>query len=102
MLQKVRSYRTEVKAPCRGCEHFAVCGGCRGRAWQYSKDYNSADPGCERIAERLGDVIVLPYSSPASYIPHRKPMLMVSSLCRVGNNSSDSESVITEDNIFFG
>ncbi len=102
MLQKVRFYRKEVKEPCKGCDSFAECAGCRGRAWKYSGDYNAADPGCDRIAGQLDKVIVLPYSSPENYIPHRKPVRMIASLCRVGNNDSDLESVITEDNIFLG
>jgi|GEM_PF-1501213 len=100
MLQKVRAWRTEVKAPCRGCDSFSECAGCRGRAWKYSGDYNASDPGCDRIAGQLGKVSILPHSSPENFIPHRKPMRMITSLCRVGNNDSDLECMITDDNVF--
>jgi len=36
---------------CRGCEYRYVCGGCRARAYGYTKDVLAADPGCRLVEE---------------------------------------------------
>ena len=100
MCRKLRDYRKEVKTPCRGCDSFSECGGCRGRAWKYSGAYNAPDPGCDRIAGQLDRVRVLPDFSPEDFIPHRKPIRMITALRRVGNNDGDLECRIAEDNVF--
>ncbi|MDH5811413.1 MAG: radical SAM protein [Candidatus Methanomethylicaceae archaeon] len=38
--------RDTLKEHCGVCEYRYVCGGCRARAYCYSGDYNSPDPGC--------------------------------------------------------
>ena len=46
ILLQLRS--SAYKGKCRGCEHREICGGCRARAYYYSKetDYMAADPWC--------------------------------------------------------
>lgn len=89
-----------IKNPCRECADFASCAGCRGRAYQYSKDAFSADPGCRHNASQLDKIIRLPISDPESYLPHKKPMLMVSELLEVCDNTCETLCIIEPDNPF--
>ncbi len=38
--------RSDLKEHCGKCEHRAVCGGCRARAYAYFGDFKGPDPGC--------------------------------------------------------
>ena len=38
--------RSAMKEHCGSCEHRAMCGGCRARAYGYFGDYMGPDPGC--------------------------------------------------------
>jgi AdoMet-dependent heme synthase len=35
-----------IHGPCKKCEHFSICRGCRSRAYHYTGDYHNSDPGC--------------------------------------------------------
>jgi len=43
--------RERLRGRCRHCNFRHVCGGCRARAYAYSGDYLSPDPGCIRELE---------------------------------------------------
>jgi radical SAM protein with 4Fe4S-binding SPASM domain len=38
--------RTNLKGKCGDCEFKSICGGCRARAYVYSKDSLNQDPAC--------------------------------------------------------
>ncbi len=38
--------REDLKGHCGECDHRALCGGCRARAYAYFNDYKAPDPGC--------------------------------------------------------
>ncbi len=40
----------DLKGNCGVCEHRAVCGGCRARAYAYFGDFKGPDPGCIKNA----------------------------------------------------
>ncbi len=43
--------KDKLKGNCGKCEFRYVCGGCRARAYNYTGDYLSPDPGCIKNAE---------------------------------------------------
>jgi len=45
LLESLASHQG-LKGHCGVCEHRAVCGGCRARAYAYFGDFKAPDPGC--------------------------------------------------------
>lgn len=45
VMQEMRD-RSDLKGHCSKCEYRSMCGGCRARAYGYTKDYLGPDPGC--------------------------------------------------------
>lgn len=43
VIKTLRNYKENA---CGTCPYFAVCGGCRARAYQYFNDFLAPDPGC--------------------------------------------------------
>lgn len=45
VMQDLRD-RSDLKGHCGKCEYRSMCGGCRARAYGYTKNYLGPDPGC--------------------------------------------------------
>ena len=94
------NYRQKIKAPCKKCPQFQQCAGCRGRAFLFSSDFLSADPACSRNLALKSSIVKLPVRDPENYLPHQKPMLMISELTAIRDNICEAVSVIGKDNPF--
>lgn len=99
IIRKLKNYRKYIKAPCRTCEDFDHCYGCRGAAWQMTGDYLAADPTCWKNAGKEKEIAVLPVDAKA-FIPHKPPVAMVTEIVHIADSGGDIRSVIAEDNIF--
>ena len=99
ILRKLKNYRKYIKSPCRDCEDFEHCYGCRGAAWQMTGDYLAADPTCWKNASKEKEIAVLPVDARA-FIPHKPPVAMVSEIVHIADSGGDIRSVIAEDCVF--
>ena len=100
VLSFYQNYMEKIKKPCKTCSRFGKCAGCRGRAYRYSKDFLSADPGCSSNRTKLHTIVKLPVKDPENYLPHKKPMLMISELHRICDNTCEAVCIIQPDNPF--
>ena len=100
VLKFYQEYTKKIKNPCRSGPSFGYCAGCRGRAHAYGGDFLSADPACFRNRDKREKIAVLPAKDPENYMPHKKPMLMISELTRIQDNVCEGASVIGKDNPF--
>ena len=48
VLKDLKNYRETIKGGCRTCDRADVCYGCRGAAFQLTRDYLASDPLCWR------------------------------------------------------
>lgn len=99
VISDLRAYKDCIRGPCKTCEKFAGCYGCRGAAYQLTGDYLASDPLCWRNADRADDIMKLPVSVD-DIIPHRPPMRVVDRIISVGERVAVVESTIREDLIF--
>ena len=44
--------RSNLKGKCGICDYQSICGGCRARAFIYTKDYQNQDPACVYIPKK--------------------------------------------------
>ena len=95
-----RNFREQLKKPCRDCAIFGQCVGCRGRAYHATGDFLAADPACPRSEKEHDKILSLPIRDPANYMPHKPPMLMVSTLHTVADNLCETDCTVAEDNPF--
>ena len=101
IIRRLRNYRQFIKEPCRSCEEFDHCYGCRGAAWQVTGDYLAADPTCWKNASKLDRIITLPADA-EQFIPHKRPVAMVTKLLSVSDSGGEVLAEIAPDNIFLG
>lgn len=99
VIGDLKSYRTNIKGPCKSCEQIDSCYGCRGAAFQMTGDYLASDPLCWRNIERQDEIMTVPTDA-ERLVPHRAPMLLVSRLVEIGERSATVEADISSDNIF--
>lgn len=52
VLKELRT-RDKLKGYCKECKYRDVCAGCRGRAYEETKDYMETDPGCWLLNEQV-------------------------------------------------
>ena len=52
VIADLRDIRHTVKGVCGACPEKAVCYGCRGMAWQVTRDYLASDPLCAKVSLR--------------------------------------------------
>ena len=86
VLNKLRNYKKNLKGPCRECDKFGRCYGCRGAAYQLTGDYLASDPLCWRHNGDLHENVSLP-AEVIDIVPHKPPMLMVDRLVEVGKQT---------------
>jgi len=55
ILNELRD-KDELEGNCGECEYRYYCGGCRARAYGYTKDYLAADPGCIKNKMMLNEL----------------------------------------------
>ena len=49
--------RKNLKGACGSCEYQEICGGCRARAYAYTKDLYAADSRCPFISDSAQEEI---------------------------------------------
>jgi radical SAM protein with 4Fe4S-binding SPASM domain len=100
VLKNLRNYRENIKGPCRRCEKFHGCYGCRGAAYQLTGDYLASDPMCWMNAGLKDAISSLPAEA-VGLVPHKPPMLVLERLLEV-KESSTAEVKVSEDMVFVG
>ena len=63
VIQNIRNHTQMIKGPCRGCEKFTDCCGCRGRAYHLTGDYLASDPMCPKNQNKGDKITHLPMST---------------------------------------
>jgi radical SAM protein with 4Fe4S-binding SPASM domain len=64
--------RRNLKEPCGSCRYCDICGGCRGRAYAYTKDLFAADPDCPFVNDGMPPAVLqnaLPDSEGVEELP---------------------------------
>ncbi|MCP4671692.1 MAG: SPASM domain-containing protein, partial [Desulfobacula sp.] len=46
VIENLKNHESMIKGPCRKCEKFSNCYGCRARAFALTGDYLASDPQC--------------------------------------------------------
>jgi len=98
LFQKIRTYKTAVKEPCRSCPHIGCCMGRRAETYMATGDYLAADPLCPLNENKKNQIFFLP-SDASEWIPHRPPISMVNRILEYSEWIS-VDSVIQENNRF--
>lgn len=101
VIRDLKSYRKNMKGPCRQCDQLDNCYGCRGAAFQMTGDYLASDPLCWRNIGRQAEIVKIPVSA-SVLVPHAAPMLMITRLVEIGERSATVEMDLAGDNIFLG
>jgi radical SAM protein with 4Fe4S-binding SPASM domain len=99
IIRDLRNFRTRIKGPCSECSRLDECYGCRGAAYQMTGDYLTSDPLCWKNADRLDDIVRLPFDAP-DLLPHRPPMRMVARVLEMGERVSMCEMDVSDDLLF--
>lgn len=100
VLEYYKDFARKIKKPCKNCPEFPTCAGCRGRAHKFSSDFLGSDFLCPNNIPFADQITKLPIKDPENYLPHKKPMLLVSELSAVYDNSCETISLIQPDNPF--
>ena len=99
VIQNIRNHTQMIKGPCRGCEDFTDCCGCRGRAYNLTGDYLASDPICPKNQNKGDKITHLPMSA-KGLIPQKLGMRVVTTLVKVGERYGQVESVFSTDSPF--
>ena len=99
VVENLRNHEINIKGPCRNCDKFSNCYGCRGRTFSLTGDYLGSDPLCPENQSKLDKITYLPMSV-ENLIPQKLGMRVVSSLLKVGERTAKIESIFTEKSPF--
>ena len=99
VIENLKNHESMIKGPCRRCDKFHDCYGCRGRAFALTGDYLASDPLCPKNQDKLDKITYLPMSV-KNLIPQKQGMRVVSTLLKVGERFAKVESVISDKNLF--
>ena len=99
VLDNLKNYKIMIKGPCRQCNSFSNCYGCRARAYALTGDYLASDPGCPENQNQINKITYLPMDV-EKLIPQKQGMRVVSNLLKVGERYAQVESVLLDQNLF--
>ncbi len=99
IIQNLKNYRSMIKGPCRKCNKFLDCYGCRARAYTLTGDYLSSDPLCPENKNKHDQITYLPMPVD-NLIPQKHGMRVVSTLLKVEERFAEVESIISQDSPF--
>ena len=99
VVENLRNHEINIKGPCRKCNKFSECYGCRARAFSITGDYLGSDPLCPENQSKLDKITYLPMSV-ENLIPQKQGMRIVSTLLKIGERTAKVESVFTDQNLF--
>ena len=99
VVQNIGNHTRMIKGPCRECDQFSNCYGCRGRAFALTGDYLASDPICPKNQDKLDNITTLPMST-QHLIPQKQGMRVVSRLLKIGERYGKVESVFSMNSPF--
>jgi radical SAM protein with 4Fe4S-binding SPASM domain len=94
VIENLKNHEAMIKGPCRKCNAFSHCYGCRGRTFTLTGDYLASDPLCPKNQDKLNEITYLPMSV-QHLIPQKQDMRVVSTLLKVGERFARVESVFS-------
>ncbi|MFH2057482.1 MAG: SPASM domain-containing protein [Pseudomonadota bacterium] len=99
VVENIRNHTRMIKGPCRECDQFFHCYGCRGRAFALTGDYLASDPICPKNQDKPDKITTLPMST-EHLIPQKQSMRVVSRLLKIGERYGKVESVFSKNSPF--
>ncbi|MCP4106697.1 MAG: SPASM domain-containing protein [Desulfobacteraceae bacterium] len=99
VIENLRNHEYRIKGPCRRCENFSDCYGCRARTFALTGDYLGSDPLCPKNQDKLDEITYLPMPVD-NLIPQKQGMRVVSALLKVGERTATTESVFSNKSPF--
>ncbi|MCD4742514.1 MAG: SPASM domain-containing protein [Desulfobacteraceae bacterium] len=99
IIENLKNHESMIKGPCRKCDKFSDCYGCRGRAFALTGDYLASDPICPENQDSLDKITYLPLPVD-DLIPQKKGMRVVSTLLEIGERFAKVESVLSNKSPF--
>jgi len=99
VIANLKNHEAMIKGPCRQCDKFSNCYGCRARAFALTGDYLASDPQCPENCEKLDKITYLPMSV-EQLLPQKQGMCVVSKLLKVGERYARVESVFSSKSPF--
>ncbi len=99
VFENLVNHENMIKGPCRECDSFSNCYGCRGRALSLTGDYLASDPLCTKNKGKSGMINYLPMAV-ADLIPQKRGMRLVSVLLTIGERCAEVESVFSRKSPF--
>ncbi|MCK5617294.1 radical SAM protein [Candidatus Pacearchaeota archaeon] len=101
IIEDLKNYKQTIKGPCRTCNQFDKCYGCRGAAYQMTGDYLASDPMCWKNQNKQEQIARLPISA-EHIIPQKFPMRVINSLVSVSDRKAEAVIFISNDMFFVG
>lgn len=99
VIENLKNHQIMLKGPCRECEQFSNCYGCRARAYALTGDYLASDPQCPNNQNKLDRITHLPMSV-ENLIPQKDGMQVVSELLKVGERYAKVSSILSDKSPF--
>ncbi len=99
IIQNLKNHESMIKGPCRKCNKFSNCYGCRARTYALTGDYLASDPICPENQDKLHKITYLPMGV-ENLIPQKLGMRVVSSLLSVEERFARVESLFLEKSPF--
>ncbi|MAF94767.1 MAG: hypothetical protein CMM60_03300 [Rhodospirillaceae bacterium] len=94
IIENLQNHELRIKGPCRECDDFQNCFGCRGRTFALTGDYLGSDPLCPKNQNHLDKITYLPMDT-KDLIPQKSAMRVVTSLLKVGERRALVESTLS-------
>ena len=99
IIENLIDHELRIKGPCRKCEDFKNCYGCRGRTFALTGDYLGSDPLCPKNQNCLDKITYLPMDV-KDLIPQKGAMRVVTNLLQVGERRARVESILSDKSPF--
>ncbi len=99
VIANLKNHESMIKGPCRRCDKFSNCYGCRARAFALTGDYLASDPQCPENHDKLDQITYLPMSV-EKLLPQKLGMCVVTKLLKVEERYAQVESVFSDKSLF--
>ncbi|MCK5101006.1 MAG: SPASM domain-containing protein, partial [Desulfobacteraceae bacterium] len=99
VIANLQNHEFMIKGPCRQCDKFSNCYGCRARAFALTGDYLASDPLCPENHDKLEKITYLPMSV-EKLVPQKQGMRVVTNLLEVKERSAKVESIFPSQSPF--
>ncbi|CCK81993.1 radical SAM/SPASM domain-containing protein [Desulfobacula toluolica] len=99
VLANLKNHEFSIKGPCRKCDKFSNCYGCRARTFALTGDYLASDPLCPENQDKLEKITYLPMSV-EKLVPQKQGMRVVTNLLTVKERYAKVESIFPANSPF--